>query len=100
MLAPTPPARLVDAQGRPYFLWDIDMTLIEFKEQLATSDIPVRAYLIGKMMRQAKPDDALQFVPAQEMADLWSHLEKYLGRSREFWRWLLDEWGHRGIIRR
>jgi hypothetical protein len=30
MLAPTPPDRLVDPQGRPYVLWDVDMTLAEF----------------------------------------------------------------------
>jgi hypothetical protein len=100
MLAPTPPGLLVDAQGRPYFLWDADMTLVEFKERLKGSDPAIRAYLIGKMMRQAKPDDALQFVSAQEMADLWPDLEKHLGRSREFWRWLLGEWGHRGLVNR
>jgi hypothetical protein len=100
MLAPTPPDRLVDAQGRPYFLWDVEMTLVEFERQLAESDPPARAYLVGKLMRQAKPDDALQFVSAQEMADLWPSLEKYLGRTRDFWCWMLDEWGRRGIIRR
>ena len=100
MLAPTPSDRLVDAQGRPYFLWDVDMTLVEFRHRLATSNLPVRAYLIGKMMRQAKPDDALQFVSPQEIADLWPVLEKYLGRARELWSWLLEQWGRRGIVRR
>jgi hypothetical protein len=100
VLAPTPPEQLVDAQGRPYFLWDIEMSLDEFQQKLATSDLPVRAYLIGKVMRQAKPDDALQFVSAQEIADLWPGLEKYLGRTRDFWNWLLDEWAQRGIVRR
>jgi hypothetical protein len=100
MLAPTPPEQLVDAESRPYFLWDVEMTLAEFKERLAGSGLPVRAYLVGKMMRQAKPDDALQFVSPQEIADLWPLLEKHLGRTREFWKWLLEEWGHRGVIRR
>jgi hypothetical protein len=100
MLAPTPTDKLVDAQGRPYFLWDVDMTLAEFQNRLAKSSLPVRAYLVGKMMRQAKPDDALQFVSAQEIADLWPLLERHLGRTREFWVWLMDEWGRRGIVRR
>jgi hypothetical protein len=34
MLAPTPRERLVDAHGRPYFLWDVDMTLDEFERAL------------------------------------------------------------------
>ena len=99
MLAPTPAERLVDAQGRPYFLWDVEMTLAQFKEQLTGSGLPVRAYLVGKMMRQAKPDDALQFV-SPHIADLWMLLEKYLGNSRDFWTWLLKEWEQRGIVRR
>lgn len=100
MLAPTPRSRLLDDQGRPYFLWDVDMTLDDFTQRLATADPPVRAWLIGKMMRQAKPDDALQFVSAQQIADLFPTLEKHLGQTRDFWVWLLDEWGRRGIIRR
>jgi len=100
MLVPTPPDRLVDAQGRPYFLWDVDMTLAEFLRQLAEADLPVRAYLVGKMMRQAKPDDALQFATAEEMAELWPLLEKYLGRTRDFWQWILEKWGVLAVERR
>lgn len=100
MLAPTPAERLLDPQGRPYFLWDVDMTLVEFQRRLECSDPPVRASLIGKMMRQAKPDDALQFISAQEIADLFPMLEQYLGKTREFWSWLLEEWERRGIVRR
>jgi hypothetical protein len=100
MLAPTPPDRMVDAQGRPYFLWDVDMTLEDLKRQLKEGDPVVRAYLTGKIMRQAKPDDALQFVSMQEIADQWRSLEKYLGKTREFWSWLIEEWRQRGMVRR
>lgn len=89
---------MLDAQGRPYFLWDMDMTLEELERTLKTAARPVREYLIGKLMRQAKPDDALQFVSAQEMAAAWPGVVRYLGRSREFWTWLLDEWKRRGLI--
>ena len=34
MLMPTPPHLLLDREGRPYFLWDIDMTLDELKEKI------------------------------------------------------------------
>ena len=57
LLCPTPPERMVDAQGRPYFLWDSEMTLRRFEELLRTGDEATRAYLIGKLMRQARPDD-------------------------------------------
>ncbi|MDZ4772480.1 MAG: hypothetical protein SGI72_05035 [Planctomycetota bacterium] len=92
ILNPTPPDRLVDAQGRPYFLWDVDMTLDRFREVLAGEDPEVRAYFVGKLMRQAKPDDVLQFVTVNEMRELWPSVDRYLGRTREFWRWILTVW--------
>ncbi len=100
MFAQTDRTQLVDAQGRPYFLWDMDMTLAEFEQKLAEGEPSVRAYLIGKVMRQAKPDDALQFVTPQEMADAWPEVERYLGQTREFWMWLIGEWRERGVIGR
>jgi hypothetical protein len=93
-LAPTPAERLVDAQGRPYFLWDMDVTLEAFLERLRGGPPEETAYLLGKLLRQAKPDDALAFVEPAEIARRWSEVERYLGRSRPFWRWLLGEWGH------
>ena len=92
-LAPTPAHLLTDGKGRPYFLWDMDVTLDRFKEMLATEDREGRAYLVGKLMRQAKPDDVFTFVTLAEITDLWPDLERYLGRTREFWRWILPRWG-------
>lgn len=92
VLNPTPRERLVDAQGRPYFLWDVDMTLERFEELLRTGDRETRAYLVGKLMRQAKPDDVFSFVTVAGIRDLWDDLVRYLGRSRPMWQWLLDVW--------
>ena len=100
MLAPTPRNLLLDQQGRPYFLWDMEMTLDDFESAINDGDAGSRAYLIGKLMRQAKPDDALQFVSPQQIADLWPSIERYLGKSRDFWDWLLDQWERRGFVRR
>lgn len=100
MIAATPRDLLVDQQGRPYFLWDVDMTLDEFERRLRESDPVVRAYLVGKLMRQAKPDDVLQFVSPQELADLWPSVDRYLGKTRAFWTWLLEKWEAGGYIRR
>jgi hypothetical protein len=43
-------------------------------------------------MRQAKPDDVFNFVSPREIRELWSKLEKHLGRSRAFWTWLFERW--------
>jgi hypothetical protein len=95
MFARTPPEKLVDAKGRPYFLWDVEMTLDEFQSRLKDPDPEVRGYLTGKLMRQAKPDDVFTFVSVDEIVDLWPELEKYLGRTQEFWRWILGAWGRK-----
>jgi hypothetical protein len=92
MLNPTPPERLTDQNGHPYFLWDSEMTLDEFRQALRDLDPEPRAYLIGKLMRQAKPDDVFTFVSRREIRELWPRLERYLGKSRAFWTWLFEAW--------
>jgi hypothetical protein len=93
LMNPTPPDRMVDADGRPYFLWDADMTLDQFRAGLLDPDPDVRAYLVAKLMRQAKPDDVFQFVRVADILALWPRMERFLGRAGPMWRWLLQHWG-------
>jgi len=88
----TPRERLLDPQGRPYFLWDSDTSLERYLELLRDPNPEIRAYMIGKTMRQAKPDDVFQFVTLSEIEALWPQIVPYLGKSREFWIWLLGKW--------
>ncbi|HET7291004.1 MAG TPA: nucleotidyl transferase AbiEii/AbiGii toxin family protein [Vicinamibacteria bacterium] len=90
MLSFTPSERLTDPQGRPYFLWDCDLTLAQFQMGLQDADPDVRAYLVGKLMRQAKPDDVFLFVRPRMIRELWPRLRPYLGKTREFWTWLFE----------
>ncbi|MBI5498263.1 MAG: hypothetical protein HY904_24895 [Deltaproteobacteria bacterium] len=92
MLAPTPPSLMTDQRGRPYFLWDVDMTLEVFRARLADADPEVRAYMTAKLMRQAKPDDVFSFVTEAQIRALWPRLQRYLGNTRPFWQWLLAVW--------
>lgn len=91
-LAPTPPERLLDGRGRPYFLWDDDMTLEVFRARLRDPDPQVRAYFLGKLMRQAKPDDVFAFATVDELVELLPAVTRYLGTTRDFWSWLLSRW--------
>ena len=93
-LFPTPSEKLTDAAGRPYFLWDSDMTLSEFERRLREESPDGRAYLVGKLMRQAKPDDVFSFVNTDEIVELWPRLKRYLGRELAVWEWLLGFWGY------
>ncbi len=98
MLNPT--KKLCDALGRPYFLWDCDLTLSEFVERLKNKDLQIRAYFAGKLMRQAKPDDVFTFLSLKEIAELWPHLKRYLGNKLKFWEWLLRMWEEQGLVQR
>lgn len=92
VLNPTSQKHLIDAKGYPYFLWDVSLSLEEFLQLLNSDDKDIRAYWIGKLMRQAKPDDVFLFVKLQEIRALWFNLSPYLGNKREFWSWLLNQW--------
>jgi hypothetical protein len=92
VLNPTPPERLVDGQDRPYFLWDMDLTLREFQRLLREGDEPTRRWLTAKLMRQAKPDDVFTFVSEDQIRRDWPHISSQLGRTRPFWTWLLAQW--------
>jgi hypothetical protein len=91
-LAPTPADRLVDRHGRPYFAWDEDLTLDDFRARLRDPDPEVRAYSLGKLMRQAKPDDVFSFITLDELIAAMPAVERYLGKTREFWTWLVARW--------
>ena len=93
MLSPTPPTALIDREGRPYVLWDLDLTLEELRERLRSQDAEVRIHFLAKVLRQAKPDDALQFVSLTEIARQWQRLAPRLGDRRGFWSWLLAKKG-------
>ena len=75
------------------------MTLDEFRIGLTDPNPEVRASLIIRLMRQARPDDVFSFVSTREIQELWPLLERYLGRSRDFWTWLFAEWVRLGVIR-
>lgn len=91
MLNPTPPAKLCDRHGQPYFLWDVDSTLDDFRRKLVDPDPDVRAHAIGKLMRQARPDDALTLLSLAQIRRDWDRVLPFLGNRREFWAWLLPE---------
>ena len=92
MLYFTPPESFNDRQGRPYFLWDCDLTVSEFEARLSDSDPAVRDHFLAKLLRQAKPDDVFRFVTVERLLEAWPRVSHRLGRSRPFWDWLLFRW--------
>jgi hypothetical protein len=96
LLNPTPEELLVDGQGRPYFAWDVEMTLDELRLRLDDADATIAGYFHAKLMRQAKPDDVFQLTSARRVRELWPQIVGHLGRTREFWTWLFEQWERDG----
>jgi len=94
----TPMHQLVDKNDRPYFLWDCNMTLSEFRNGLQGEDLELKKYLLAKLMRQAKPDDVFYFVSPQTVANMLPKLESMLGNKAPFWRWLISTWKGQGRV--
>lgn len=92
--APTPRDALVDGRGRPYFLWDVDMTLEHWLALVHGPQPDDAAYWLARALRDAKPDDVLEFVDWARIARDWHRMAPFLGRRREFWAWWLAQVGH------
>ncbi|MGH7488389.1 MAG: hypothetical protein ACREMY_22745 [bacterium] len=81
----------------PYFLWDEPMTMNELFERLQRSDAE-RMRLLGKIMREARDKDVWLFTTPAEVSQRWADLQRYLGKRRDFWVFLLNEWRAQGLL--
>ena len=89
---------LSDPEGRPYFLWDEDVTLREFKDRLRSADSATRLQALAKLLREARDIDVWHFVTPQDVADALPFLTRKLGRRQGFWSFLIEGWRRLGII--
>ena len=84
--------------ARPYFLWDEPhATVAGFRDALARADEDEKARLLGKLMREARDEDVWFFTTVAEVRALMPKIERYLGRRRAFWVYLLEAWRRYGI---
>jgi C4-dicarboxylate-specific signal transduction histidine kinase len=101
MATETPGVRLSldldDPQGIPYFLWDEPMTLSELRARLQSANRAERLRLLGRILREARDTDVWRFTTTGEVAASWSELQRYLGRRRAFWQFLLERWRDLGL---
>lgn len=88
---------LRDSNARPYFLWDERTTVGEFRRALADAQDDEKARLLGKLLREARDEDVWAFTTVSEVRRLFAKIDRYLGRRRAFWRYLLDAWQRHGI---
>lgn len=80
---------LAEPSSRPYFLWWTDATVGELRVHLASSDADERAYWTAALLREANTRDVWLFVAPDDVCAQWARLQRYLGRSRGLWAYLL-----------
>ena len=87
-----------EADRRPYFLWDEDVTIAELRAALARPDGPERDRWLGKLLREARDVDVWHFVSPEEVARALPRLGRRLGRRRRFWEFLIGGWRDDGLL--
>jgi len=91
---------LDDPAAVPYFLWDEPMTVAELRARLQGASRPERLRLLGRILREARDPDVWRFTTPAEVAASWPELQRYLGRRRAFWEFLLQRWRELGVDER
>ncbi len=89
---------LDDPHAQPYFIWDEEITIAELQRKLQSSDPDERALWMGRIMREARYQDVWRFLRLGDVLEMLPRVERYLGRSREFWTWLIKGWRTDGLI--
>lgn len=83
---------------RPYFLWDEDVSIAEFRVLLAEPDSPRRDQALAKMLREARDIDVWEFIRPSEVARVLERLRRRLGRRYAFWNFLIEGWRRLGLL--
>jgi hypothetical protein len=83
---------------RPYFLWDTPISNAELRDRLRDADPDVRAQWQGVVLREARFDDVWSYLTIADVVEDWPRIRSHLGRSREFWEFLLEGWRARGLL--
>ncbi|MEO6594489.1 MAG: hypothetical protein ABIP94_07030 [Planctomycetota bacterium] len=91
---------LGDPGARPYFVWDEPITYGELRLRLQSTDVDERALWMGRVMREARYQDVWKLLRLKDVLPLLPKIERHLGRTREFWLWLIEGWRSDGLIPR
>ncbi len=85
-------------KDRPWFLWDVPVTEAVFRERLRHPDPRIRAQWQGHLLREANFDEVWKYVTLEEVLENWEHIQRHLGRQREFWQFLINGWREDGLL--
>jgi hypothetical protein len=82
----------------PWFLWDRNVPARELRRILSDPSDPRRIPLLGVLLREERPDRVWAWVSPQEVSLALDAVSPFLGRQRDFWRWLIGRWRAHGLV--
>jgi hypothetical protein len=88
-----------DGARSPYFLWDEPISLDTLRRKLTNGSPEERVRLAGKVLREARFEEAMELVPLEFLVTHYAEIRRHLGRRRRFWDFLLGEWRALGLLR-
>jgi hypothetical protein len=84
--------------GQPYFIWDVPITVAELRRRLRHADPGVRAFWIGRVMREARYPDVWKLLSLKEVLANLRLVRRHLGARRAFWDFLIQGWARDGLL--
>ena len=83
----------------PYFNWDAPVTNARVREVLAEGSEDDKVFWIAKIMREARYEDVWKYVSLRrDVLPRWPRIEPHLGRWKDKWRFLVENWQRRGLV--
>jgi hypothetical protein len=83
---------------RPDFLWDERLSSADLKKTLESGDESERLYYAAKVLREARFEEAWEYLSPGFLAAHWEDLRGKLGRRKEFWEFLYTTWQKHGLV--
>jgi len=78
---------MFDPERRPYFLWDLDMSWLEFADQLKSTDQGTRRWAMERLLNDGRWIDIWQLVTPAELAPERPYLRT---RFKEVYQAVID----------
>ena len=76
----------------PYFAWDRAWTVRDIADRLHGASGFEWTRIASWILREAAFDDVWRFLGPEEVRDHLEELLPLLGRSREFWKYIIGAW--------
>ena len=80
--------------GRPWFLWDYDLSEAQAQELLAHAPFEQRKWLLGRMLERLRPEELVRYVSLESVRQALPHL-RLDEKIRRHWEEAISVWTHR-----